>query len=233
MNRITEQVDLPDRSRQPVVHPLDLPEARAVLRRWWGLRALTSPRMALCVALVVWGLWERPLIAVMAGVSTGLLGGLASRAAIEEAWAHIPRRRQDSDRRLPTAWQVVSEGTFSLALLWALWLSIGQLTAAGPSADVRAFVVGAGVCAAGLVALDWGRAVVAGRRRLDADWPSVLPVVGVLVAAVALASRVAPAGTGVSFTTMFGAATVVAGGLVAAMVKRPQVDTEPEATGAH
>jgi hypothetical protein len=46
MNDINELVDLPDPAIHPLVHPLDLPQARRPFRTAWLVGALTSPQWA-------------------------------------------------------------------------------------------------------------------------------------------------------------------------------------------
>lgn len=44
VNELNELVDLPDPTTHPLVHPLDLPQARRPFRTAWLIDALTSPR---------------------------------------------------------------------------------------------------------------------------------------------------------------------------------------------
>jgi hypothetical protein len=44
MNDVTELVELPDPATHPLVHPLDVPQARRPFRTAWLIGALTSPR---------------------------------------------------------------------------------------------------------------------------------------------------------------------------------------------
>jgi hypothetical protein len=46
VNDINELVDLPDPTTHPLVHPLDLPEARRPFRISWLIGTLTSPPVA-------------------------------------------------------------------------------------------------------------------------------------------------------------------------------------------
>ena len=106
MNDINELVDLPDPATQPLVHPLDLPQARRPFRTAWLIGALTSPPVAALVAVIIWFASRSYLVPLVAGAAMVGFGQLAGRAYREQAWGFIPRRRQDRRRPLPALWEL-------------------------------------------------------------------------------------------------------------------------------
>jgi hypothetical protein len=106
MNDINELVDLPDPATHPLVHPLDLPQARRPFRTSWLIGARTSPPVAALVAVIVWFASHNYLVPLVAGAAIVGFGELAGRVYREQAWAFIPRRRQDRRRPRPALWEL-------------------------------------------------------------------------------------------------------------------------------
>jgi hypothetical protein len=106
MNDINELVDLPDPATHPLVHPLDLRQARRPFRSSWLIGALTSPPVAALAAVVIWFASHNYLVPLIAGAAILGFGQLASRVYQDQAWAFIPRKRQDRQRPLPALWEL-------------------------------------------------------------------------------------------------------------------------------
>lgn len=101
MNLMSEHVPLPDHNTRPQLHPLDVADARPSFTCAWVLSLIGSPQSLVFVGGVAWLLtdgWVAPVLAVL---STGVIAELARRHFLSEAWAHIPRRRQDLRRGVP------------------------------------------------------------------------------------------------------------------------------------
>ena len=98
---IREEVDLPDPEVQRLVHPLDLPQARAQFRTGWLIGALTSLPVSALVAAIVGYASGSVLPPIIAFVALAVFGALAGRWYTDRAWDYIPRKRQDRDRPLP------------------------------------------------------------------------------------------------------------------------------------
>ena len=186
MKTVIETVALPDAAEHPLVHPLDLPEARGHFRRAFVIGALTSPGLALVLAGLSWFLGESWVTPVIVFVSTAVLGWLARRYSLREAWAYIPRKRRDHDRPLPFAW------LFGSALLFASLLAIGVLLVARRlGADdidpgIRDYTFGAGAAAAILSLVVFGIASIRGRvprRSTLFTLPPIVALAGAVAAA--------------------------------------------------
>lgn len=188
MNDTDELVQLPDPAVQPLVHPLDLPEARGTFRRAWVVSTLSDPAVALCVAALVWAASRNVLAPVLAGVSLIGFGALAGRFFDGEAWAYIPRRRQDRGRPLPAAWDLTSSVLFGVLLAAGLLATVGRLAQGDIPVDVRRFTLGMAVAAAAVIVADFvvkvGTRRGAARRRAWSSLPGVIAVVGSVLAAV-------------------------------------------------
>lgn len=150
--RITETVTLPDPELQPLVHPLDLPDARRDFRLAYWVRVFTSPGTALVITAITWfydASWIRPVLTFSVIV---ILGHFAAAWSDRQAWSFIPRKRQDRDRPLPFEWE------FTAALIRASLLGLGiavlvaQLSHGREWLDdgVTEYIVGMGAVAATL-----------------------------------------------------------------------------------
>jgi hypothetical protein len=173
-----EMVTLPDPETQPLVHPLDLPEARALFRRGWLVRACTSLPVAALIAAIVAYAGRNAVGPIAVFVALVVFGTLAGRWFTDRAWDFIPRKRQDRDRPLPPLWDVASAGVLALVLGVALLLIVFRLGRADVPVDVRAYTFGMCAVAALLVVADAAVGLVrpSGRRRALAALPGVVVV---------------------------------------------------------
>jgi hypothetical protein len=139
MNDVTELVELPDPATHPLVHPLDVPQARRPFRTAWLIGALTSPPVGALAAVIIWFASHNYLAPLLAGAAIIVFGQLASRVYREQAWAFIPRKRQDRQRPLPMAWELGSGLALAVVLAVALLLVTFRLNQPDVSAQVREF----------------------------------------------------------------------------------------------
>jgi hypothetical protein len=227
-----EIVALPDPATRPLVHPLDVPEARALFRRGRLVAALTSlPVAALLAAVVAYlsGNWVGPVAVFLA---LTVFGALAARWFTDRAWDYIPRRRQDRDRPLPRSWEIGSAAAPALVLGIALLLIVFRLDDADVPVEVRAYTFGMCAVAALLVLGDAivGLARPAGRRRALA----ALPGVAVVAVATILAYGMWFDGNARTAETFWGALTMVGAAVLAGagrLWERRRVAAAPEPAG--
>ncbi len=214
MNAIRELVDLPDPAVQPLVHPLDLPQARGAFRTSWWIGILTSPGLGLCLGALVWFAARSYVLPLLAGGALVGLGALAGRAYRDRAWDFIPRKRQDRQRPLPAAWELTSALVLAAALAVALLLASWRLGRPDIGPEVQTFAFGAGTAAGLLMVADLVSRLVRYRGDERRHALPLFPAVVVVLAALALAYGgllgFTPAGW--SPPAAWGAATMLAGG---------------------
>jgi hypothetical protein len=180
-----ELVDLPDPKTQPLVHPLDLPEARTEFRIGRLIAAATSLPVAALVAGIIAYLGGGVIGPIVAFLALTVFGTLAGRWFTARAWDFIPRKRQDRERALPHSWELGAAAILALALGAALLLIVFRLDDADVPVDVRSFTFGMCAVAALLVVADavFGLLRPAGRRRALASLPGVAMVAAATVLA--------------------------------------------------
>ncbi|WP_236796812.1 hypothetical protein [Amycolatopsis sp. GM8] len=166
---MNELVHLPDPALQPLVHPLDLREARRPFRISWLVGALTNPPVALCLAALTWFASGSYVVPLIAGAALIGFGALAGRYYAEQAWAFIPRKRQDRTRPLPIGWQLAANILFPVELAAVLVLVLRRLDQLDVSTGVRQVTLWMSL-AVGLVVLGQfvvliARGTTAGSRR--------------------------------------------------------------------
>jgi MFS family permease len=208
-----EIVDLPDPETQPLVHPLDLPEARAEFRRAWLVGAATGLPVAALVAGIIAYLTTSVVAPIIAFLALTVFGTLAKRWATNRAWDYIPRKRQDRARPLPRAWDLGAAAILALVLGIALLLIVYRLDDADVPLDVRSFTFGMCAVAALLILADavFGLLRPAGRSRALAS----LPGVAVVAVATVLAYVTWFDGDADSSLLFWGAGSMAAAGLLA------------------
>ena len=214
MNDVTELVDLPDPAVQPLVHPLDLPQARRPFRVSWLIATLTSPPVGLCAAAVLWFAIRNYIGPLTAAAAIIGFGQLASRYHRDQAWAFIPRKRQDRRRPLPATWELMSGLVFAAVLAMALLLLAFRLNRPDVAVGVREFTFGAGAATGLLVVADFIGMLLRHRSRERRRALFMLPAVIAVVAVVAVSYGVLlrAAGAYSSTTVWWGAATMLVAG---------------------
>jgi hypothetical protein len=213
---VIELVDLPDPAVQPLVHPLDLPEARGWFLRLWMIGLVTSPPIAFCAAALVWFATQSYLAPLIVGGVLIAVGALAGHYLSDCAWEYIPRRRQDRQRPLPVSWELGASLFFAVLLAAVLLLVAWRLGRPDVPDPVQAVIFGGGAAVAVLVAVEFAGKVLRrrGRERRTAwfSLPGVLVVIGCAAAAYAL--LFGPAGpTSVALVLSGVVAMLVMGGL--------------------
>jgi hypothetical protein len=178
MNDIEEVVALPDPSTQPLVHPLDLPEARTLFRRGWLVGAVSSLPVAALIAAVVAYAGRNAVGPIAVFLALTVFGTLARRWYTDRAWDYIPRKRQDRGRPLSQWWDIASAGVLALVFGAALLLIVVRLGRDDVPLDVRSYTFGMCAVAALLVVADAviGLVRASGRRRALASLPGVAVV---------------------------------------------------------
>ena len=107
MSTMSERVSLPDPSARRLLHPTDVAQAHPTYVHGWAMSILAAPEILTLVAALAWvlsGSWIAPTLAVL---STGVVAELARRHLMSEAWAHIPRKRQDRPRDTPAPYALI------------------------------------------------------------------------------------------------------------------------------
>jgi hypothetical protein len=182
MNPVPELVALPDPTVTPLVHPVDLPDARRPFLVGLLVANVAGPLAALAAAAATWAAVRLSLLAAVAGGIALGVGYIVAERYYRDAWAHIPRKRQDRDRELPLGWDLVGRTGKLTVLLFCLGLAE---SAARLSAYVREFVVAlltimvVGTAVHIVVAAIRGvRSKRGARRTLLLDIPLALAVMG-------------------------------------------------------
>ena len=201
MRHLSELVDLPDPAVQPLVHPLDLASARLLFRNSWLIDVLTSPAVGLGVAAIIWFLSRSYVVPLVAGALIVLAGSFASRFYRDEAWAFIPRKRQDRGRRLPRAWELASGLVLASLLVVDVALVGLRLGQSDIPREVREVTFGLAIGAAVVLALD-----LIARVRLHAGGRTILSTLPVLAALVASSA--------IGYNALFGASGLASPALV-------------------
>lgn len=203
---IREEIELPDPAVQPLVHPLDLPEARSSFRRGRLIGAFTSLPVAALLAALVGYLGHTVVGPIALFVALVVIGTVAGRCDIGRSWDFIPRKRQDRGRPLPQSWDLVSAGVLALVLGGALLVVVFRLDHDDVPVEVRAFTFGGAAVATLLVVADvvLGLLRRADRRRALAGLPGAVVVVAATVLAYARWFESSPG----SANLLWGAATV-------------------------
>jgi hypothetical protein len=214
MNNISELVDLPDPATHPLVHPLDLSQARPPFRTSWLIGVLTSPPVGALAAVIIWFASHNYLVPLIAGAAIVGFGQFASRVFRDQAWAFIPRKRQDRQRPLPVMWELGAGLALAGVLAAALLLVAFRLDQPDVSVEVREFTFGMSAAAGLLVVADFAAKVLRyggqGRRRVLFPLPGVVAVVGSLV--VAYGVLFGSSGPGSPATLLWGAAAMLVAG---------------------
>jgi len=184
---VSELVDLPDPAVQPLVHPLDLPEAARLFRASWWAGALASPAAGLGVATIVGFASRSWVVALIAGTAVAGSGMLASRFQAEQAWAFVPRRRQDRDRAVPLRWQLGAGLALAAVLSAAALLAAMRLAQADVPSAVAEVTFGMAAAAGGLTAAD----LLSRRRRAgQVPVPTALLGVAAIAACIVAVNRI-------------------------------------------
>lgn len=180
---VNEIVDLPDPAVQPLVHPLDLPEARKHFRRSWLIDSATGPGVAACLAALVWFASQSYVVPLIAGLAVLVLGRLATGFSEREAWAFIPRKRHDRARVLPWTWRLGSGLTVAVLLAAAIILTAFRLERPDIAEPVRTVTFAIGAVFAVLVLGDQIIRLIRRRPEALGMLPGTVALLGAVFAA--------------------------------------------------
>lgn len=187
MKTIHEAADLPDPAIRPLVHPLDLPQARKPFATAWWLSVLTTPTVFFGMAAVLWAISNNYVTPIVVPIIVVVAAVFARKYYLSEAWAYIPRKRQDHSRRMPTSWSVLKSALSALIFLFGLIALIQWFVNQSLPSAVSAYSVGmgAGLVLIMVINLVW---TLVTPSRLNASLGGWLPqLVSLLVVTAALA----------------------------------------------
>lgn len=215
MDDIAELVALPDRSVQPLVHPLDLAEAKGLFRAAWLVELVTGPPVGLAIGALVWALTANIVAAVVAAMPVVAVGTYVGSLRANGAWAFIPRNRQDRRRVLPVAWELVAGIVGGAAIVVAAVLAADRLGRPDIPVGISQFVFGAGLASVLLVVVDLFASLALHRGSFVGRPWFGLPIVVALCVAAAFAKGVlfADGGFEVTSAMLLGSASVVVAGI--------------------
>lgn len=150
MKTIRETVDLPDAAKQPLVHPLDLVDSRKPFIVSWWLAIVAMPTVTFLLAAVLWVVSNNYITPILVPVSIAVGSSLLGDVLQKEAWAYIPRRRQDVARPVPALWLMLRDAISTASLLAGLVLLTLWVVDRGYGTGVIGYMLGTG---AGIVVL--------------------------------------------------------------------------------
>lgn len=163
VDTMRERVTLPDSDSGRLVHPMEVPEARGAYRTALALSLMGSAEVLVLIAAVAWAATDSYVAPTLALLSTGVIAELARRHHHTEAWAYIPRRRQDATRPDPWRWELLRALTLPGSFVAGVVIVLVNMAELGVDAGVKAWSIGS---AAGLgVALVLASAVSMRSRR--------------------------------------------------------------------
>lgn len=164
-------------------HPLEVPRARLFFLGAAILGVLTSPAVIVAMMLGLWAVSNNPVTPVI-GAALGLLAmAYVERRYRSDAWAHIPRRRQDRGRNEPDRWASI-ELSVEVGLLAAgVWLVV-----ASHRPEINSLAVGAllGLIAVVVVTVAWDLRAPTDRRILSVSAPVEISFAALAVAVAAI-----------------------------------------------
>lgn len=136
------------------------------------------------------------LTPVIAATAITVSAALASRYYAGEAWAFIPRRRQETDRRVPVMWVILQASLTTGAMLLGLVMVLSWITARDFPAEVSAVTVGIliGIVVSMAVTMIWNltvpsRLCTEQTSRLAQVTAGLVLTAGIIYASIALPPR--------------------------------------------
>lgn len=187
MSDLNEQVLLPHPSKQRILHPMDVRDARSLFIRAWWFARLASVPIAVANGAVVWLASGNLAATLISPAIMVALGATASRWFYARAWEHIPRKRQAP--QTPQRWALSATVLDSIALVVAATALTLAVAARPAPPGVVDFAVGAALGVALIQIVE----MVADTRHAQSDnarpyrW---IPFLAVLVSAAILGTAV-------------------------------------------
>jgi len=216
MKTVRETVALPDATEHPLVHPLDLADSRKPFIASWWLSVLTMPTVVFFFAALLWTVSNNYVTPIVVPIATAICSALLAAYLRKEAWAYIPRKRQDSQRRLPVRWLLTRSAVSTASLLAGLVLLTIWLVGLDVDPGVLGYVIGsaAGIVILMVAGLLWTAFAPARLSASLGSWTSQLARLVAVAAAVAVGwlifdARYDPADLAVS-DILIGASVIVA-----------------------
>lgn len=169
-----DRVNLPEPASGSLLHPLDVTEARGYYMIAAFLRLLISPCVFVAMMLMLWVVSNNAVSPVV-----GPFVGLTVTAYVErrfraDAWAHIPRRRQDAGRDEPIILASTTRAIELVLLLLAIAAFVSSMGVREVPTMVASAALGAmlGLALAEVAILLWER--FAPRDHRFAPAPSIV-----------------------------------------------------------
>lgn len=185
MRTVRETVSLPDSAEQTLVHPLDLADSRRAFAASWWLSVLTMPAVVFFLAALLWIVSNNYVTPIAVPIAMAVCAGLLSAYLGKEAWAYIPRKRQDQQRKVSTSWSMTRSAISTVSLLAGLVLLTLWLVDRELDPSVLGYILGSAcaIVAVMLIELLW-TALAPARLRASLDgWaPQVTRLVAVAAA---------------------------------------------------
>lgn len=149
-------------------HPLEIPRARLFFVGAVILRVLTSPTVIVAMMLALWAVSNNPVTPVVGAVLGLLAMAYVERKYCSDAWAHIPRRRQDRGRDEPGVWAAVALSVKVVCLIVGT-----SLVVLSGRAEIGSLSAGAlfGLIAVAVITVAWDLHAPADRRILYVSVP--------------------------------------------------------------
>lgn len=195
MKTVRETVALPDVTEQPLVHPLDLVEAKKPFVASWWLSVLAMPTVVFFLAALLWSVSNNYVTPIVVPLIIATCSGLLANFLRKEAWAYIPRKRQDSLRSLPTSWSVLKAVISTASLLAGLVLLTLWIVGRDVDTDVLGYIFGSavGIVVLMVIGLLWTVFAPTSRSAALGGWTSQLARLVAVAAAVVVGWLVAGA----------------------------------------
>lgn len=166
-----------------LLHPLEIPRARLFFLGAAILGVLTSPSVIVAMMLGLWAVSNNPVTPIVGAVLGFIAMAYVERRYRSDAWAYIPRRRQDRGRDEPDLWAAVGQSVEVVLLV----VGTALVTLSGRP-EIASLAVGALLALIGvvIVTVAWDLRAPSDRRILAVSAPIEISfaVITVTVSAV-------------------------------------------------
>lgn len=174
---------LTESTPERLLHPLEIPRARLFFLGAAVLGVLTSPSAIVAMMLGLWAVSNNPVTPVIGAVLGLIAMAYVERRYRSDAWAYIPRRRQDRGRDEPDLW--VAVGLSVEAILLVVGTSLVALSG---RPEIASLAVGAllAIIGAVIVTVAWDLRAPSDRRILAASPPVEISFAAITVTIAAV-----------------------------------------------
>lgn len=165
------------------LHPLEIPRARHFFLGAAILGVLTSPNVIVAMMLGLWAVSNNPVTPVVGAVLGLIAMAYVERRYRSDAWAYIPRRRQDRGRDEPDLWAAVGQSVEVVLLVVGT-----SLVALSGRPEISSFAVGALLALIGvvIVTVAWDLRAPSDRRILAVSAPVEMSFAAITVTVAAV-----------------------------------------------